>query len=253
MEQVAVRVGSYANMWSLLKRLTAPKQSGIDLTDLGGLYHDYAIFGARSKQLPGIFAANQAAKAPILRGYIQQAIAKLKASGPVSFTELFCADGYYTMVARHFGADRSIGIDNDRDGHLRNAKIIAQRLGLDHVQFIQADVTKMDGFERTDIVANLGGLYHVSDPQNVLRQSWNLAKKFLIVQTVYSLARTEPDYLEVPAPKWDWGCRFSFKWLEARIGELGGQVIDSQVNELTANPKPEDRGSAYFLVEKTTA
>jgi hypothetical protein len=233
-----------------LKRLIGGKTPGIDLTDLGPLYHDYSLFGARNKQLRGIFAANQAAKAPILQGFIQQAINNLKGNTPISFTELFCADGYYTMVARHFGADTAVGIDNDRDGHLRNAAVIAQRLGLDHIRFIQADVTKMDSFEPTDIVANLGGLYHVSNPREVLQQSWNLARRYLILQTVYSLARTEPDYLQVPAPGWDWGCRFSLAWLQARVAELQGKVIDWKINELTANPKPQDRGSAYFLIEK---
>ena len=207
-------------------------------------------YSARSRQLPGIFAANQAAKAPILRAYIQLAIAKSKPHGPVSFTELFCADGYYTMVARHFGADRAVGIDNDRDGHLRNAANIANRLGLTEVRFIQADVTNMTNFEPTDIVANLGGLYHVSDPRKVLTDSWNLARRFLIAQTVYSLEKTDADYLQVPAPKWDWGCRFSLAWLQSRIADLGGKVIDQHTNELTANPNPQDRGSAYFLVEK---
>jgi hypothetical protein len=241
-------------MLSSLKRLMNPARAPAshDLTDLGGLYHDYSIFGARSRQLPGIFAANQAAKAPIIRAYIQLAIAKCKQrpGDPVSFTELFCADGYYAMVARHFGADRATGIDNDRDGYFRKSATIAQRLGLTNVSFVKADIAQIQTFEPADIVANLGGLYHVSDPQRILEQSYALARRFLIVQTVYSLATDDPAYLEVPAPKWDWGCRFSFAWLQARVRALGGRVLDSHANVLEGNPHPEDRGSAYFLIEK---
>jgi hypothetical protein len=223
-----------------------------DLTDLGDLYHDYSLFGASNTQLPGVYASNQAAKSPIIRAYIQLAIAKcrLHLADPVSFTELFCADGYYTMAARHLGADRAIGIDNDRNGHLSKAPLIAQRLGLTGVHFVQADVDELPTFEPTDIVANLGGLYHISDPTKVLNESYALARRFLIVQTVYSLANEDPAYFETPAPGWQWGCRFSYAWLKSRIDALRGRLIDHHINILEANPRPEDRGSAYFLIEK---
>jgi len=224
----------------------------IDLSDLGELYHDYSLFGARNRQLPGVYAPNQAAKSPIIRAYIQLAIAKCKAklADQVTFTELFCADGYYAMAARHLGADRSIGIDNDKSGQFAKAPIIAQRLGLTNVNFVHADVAETLTFERTHIVANLGGLYHVSDPAKVLRESYNLARRFLIVQTVYSLASEDPGYFETPAPGWQWGCRFSYEWFRSRIDELGGNALDRHINVLEANPRPEDRGSAYFLIEK---
>ena len=224
----------------------------VDLTDLGELYHDYSLFGARNRQLPGVYASNQAAKSPIIRAYIQWAIAKCKThiADPVSFTELFCADGYYAMAARHLGADRAIGIDNDHGGHLGKAEMIAARLGLTGVHFVKADVGELATFERTDIVANLGGLYHVSDPAKVLEQSYALAERFLIVQSVYSLASNDPEYFETPAPGWEWGCRFSYGWMKSRIDGLGGRLIDCHVNVLEANTRPEDRGSAYFFIEK---
>lgn len=243
-------------MFSRLSRLftppPAPTDTKIDLTDLGDLYHDYSLFNAKNRQLPGVYPPNQLAKSPIILAYIQLALAKCKSrpADPVSFTELFCADGYYAMAARHLGATHSIGIDNDRDGHLTRAPLIARRLGLTSVDFRKADVDDLPNFERTDIVANLGGLYHVSDPKKVLEQSYALAKRYLIVQTVYSLATDDPNYFETPAPGWQWGCRFSHAWLTARINSLGARVIDHHANVLEANPRPEDRGSAYFLLEK---
>lgn len=221
------------------------------LNDLGGLYHDYSIFGVKNKQLDGIFNLNQRAKGPIIMAYIQYAIAKskIKTTDEVSFTELFCADGYYAMVARHFGATKSRGIDNNRDGHFVNAKIIAERLGIDNIEFIQDDVNNLDQYDKSDIVANIGGLYHISNPEDVLKKSYNMARKYLIIQSVVSLANESEDYFESPAPGWTWGCRFSRQSFNKLITGLGYDIIDSHFNELEGNERLEDRGSLYYLIK----
>jgi hypothetical protein len=223
----------------------------VDLRHLGPLYHSYRLLGGVNEQLPGIYAPNQAAKEPILVAYIQHAIAKCRATiaTPVSFAELFCADGYYAMVARHLGATRSIGIDNDRDGHFGNARRISAALELE-VELLKMDVDAIDTLEPVDIVANLGGLYHVANPLEVLRKSHALARRFLIVQTVVSLATRDPSYFAAPAPGWTWGCRFSRESFDRAIRETGWNVVDHHFNELEGNDRPEDRGSSYYLVRK---
>lgn len=227
--------------------------SRIDLSDLGELYHEYSIFGATGRQLPGIYPLNQRCKMPVINAYIQWALAKSRCrlDDKVSFTELFCADGFFAMVARHFGADMCVGVDSDKDGFFTQARRIASRLGLDRVEFVTDDVNNADRLQPTDIVANLGGLYHVGNPREILRKSHTLAKKFLIVQTVVSLARNEEDYLETPAPGWTWGSRFSRGWIEQEIQALGSEVVDRHFNELEGNDRPEDRGSVYYLLRKS--
>ena len=222
------------------------------LDDLGPLYHSYELFGVRNAQLPGLFAPNQRAKAPILQAYIQYAIAKSRAhpDDRVRFLELFCADGYYAMAARLFGADECVGVDDGRDPYFELAPVIAGRLGLDRVSFVRADVHDMGGSPPFTIVANVGGLYHVSDPGDVLRLSWQLSQRFLIVQSVVSLAHTDADYFEAPAPGWTWGSRFSEAWLCAQLLRLGGRVVDTHTNELTGNERLDDRGSFYAIVER---
>ena len=76
------------------------------LEDLGELYHDFSVFGYTNRQKGGHFPLNQKSKSPIISAYIQWAIAKSKnhVDDEVSFAGLFCADGYYAMLARHFGA-----------------------------------------------------------------------------------------------------------------------------------------------------
>lgn len=227
---------------------------GISLEDLGELYHDYSFFCASGAQKPGIFKPNQKAKEPILRSYISLALAK--SAGPasdrhVSFVELFCADGFYAMLARKLGASRSIGVDNDRDGHFAVAPVIAGRLGLGDVEFVKMDVNEALGsLQEVDVVANVGGLYHVANPEEILDGSYRLAKQFLVIQTVVSLASHDPHHFVAPAPGWTWGCRYSRESFDATIRKRGWKIVDHHFNELTGNDRPEDRGSVYYLIAK---
>ncbi len=202
--------------------------------------------------MPGIFAPNQACKEPILLAYIQLAIAKCRTSlsTSVSFAELFCADGYYAIAARHFGATRALGIDNDRDGYFGNAERIAALLGIDQVAFLQMDVNDIPSLAPVDIVANVGGLYHVSNPEEILRASYAMATRFLIVQTVVSMVTDDERYYASPAPGWTWGNRFSRASFDALIRDLRWSVVDRHFNELEGNDRLEDRGSVYYLIRK---
>lgn len=223
-----------------------------DLSDLGELYHDYSVFGVENNQLGGLYKLNQKSKEPIIRAYIQYAIAKnkLNVSTPVTFAELFCADGYYAMLARHLGATYSMGIDNDKDGHFQRAEQIARRLELTNTEFFLQDINQIFWTDKFDIVANIGGLYHVSNPKEVLIKSYNMAKKFLIVQSAVSLANQDEDYLEIPAPGWTWGNRMNPISFHKMMLSLNYNIIDFHFNELEGNGRIEDRGSVYYLIKK---
>lgn len=222
------------------------------LHDLGPQYHKYSFFGVDNDQLPGIYELNQKAKAPVITAYIAYAIAKSKkhTSDPVSFTELFCADGYYAMVASWLGCNRSIGIDNDRDKFFNNAKLIAERLNIKNMEFKKEEITPSSIFDSTDIVANVGGLYHVDNPEKILELSYRMANKYLVVQSVVSLAKEGEDYFEAPAPGWTWGNRYSRKSFDKMLRKICPKIIDHHFNELEGNDRLEDRGSVYYLIEK---
>lgn len=228
------------------------KQVNNVLKDFGPLYHKYSLFGVDNDQLPGIYELNQKAKSPIITAYIAYTIAKskVKASDTASFTELFCADGYYAMVAARLGCSFSIGIDNDRDKYFSNAKLIATRLGLTNVIFQKQEIMPTASFEPTDIVANVGGLYHVDAPEQILELSYRMATKYLIVQSVVSLSTDAEDYYESPAPGWTWGNRFSRKSFDKMIRKYCSKIVDQHFNELEGNERLEDRGSVYYLIQK---
>jgi hypothetical protein len=226
---------------------------GRSLRGLGALYHSYHLFGIQNRQRPE-YAVNQRAKEPIILGYIALALGKSRRSvdDAVSFAELFCADAYYAMLAAWLGASPAIGIDNDRDGFSKPATEIARRLGL-RVEFARRDVNDLNESDAYDVVANIGGLYHVGNPIDVLRKSWAMAKRYLIVQSVVSLANESPEYFEAPAPGWTHGSRFSAEFLLGAVRAEGYRVIDSCRNVLEGNERPEDRGSVYMLIEKPSA
>jgi FMN phosphatase YigB (HAD superfamily) len=221
------------------------------LDDLPPVYHSYALFGVENTQIPGIYARNQLSKQPIILAYIQFAIAKCKKtiSDQVSFAELFCADGFFAMSAIHLGATTSYGVDNDRDDQSGVMTEIAERLGLD-VNLKKMDVADIDQLEQVDIVANVGGLYHVSNPDEILEKSYRLARRFLVVQTVVSIANSDADYFETPAPGWTWGSRYSRNSFERHLASKNWKIIDTHFNLLEGNTREEDLGSCYALVEK---
>jgi hypothetical protein len=225
---------------------TAP----IDLSDLGPLYHDYAFFGASGLQLSGIYGPNQRAKAPMITAYMALAIASVRETkDDVSFVELFCADAYYAMVAARLGAASVRGVDNKHRAYGDKMPDVARRLGVD-LDIVIADVADMASFEPADIVANVGGLYHVSNPEEILVASYELAQRYLIVQTVVSLANSDPDYFEAPAPGWDWGSRYNAVSFDNMIRSRGWNLLAWHRNELTGNDEPQSRGSVYYLIEK---
>jgi len=217
-------------------------------------YHNYSVFDLSVPQKDGIYAPNQASKGPIISGYLLFALGKLKAkqNGPVSTIEMFCADAYFSFLARKFGADHCIATDNDRDGHFAEAASIKEKLGYgEEVTFLKSDIFDLPKGLSANIVINCGGLYHLSEPLRALDLSYSLATDYLIVQTVVSLASSDKNYFETPAPGWTWGSRFSHEYLLAAIQERGWNIVDVDRNELLGNDKPQDRGSSYFLISKT--
>lgn len=223
------------------------------LNQLGALYHDYSFFGHRNKQKPGIYPANQSSKEPIILSYMAYAIAQssLLNDGDVSFAEMFCADGYYAMAAAALGCATSVGMDNNRDGHFTKAQETAAILNLPQVTFETVEISPEAQIRSFDVVANVGGLYHVDDPEGILEKSYAIANKFLIVQTVVTLANNDPDYYAAPAPGWTWGNRYSQASFDRMMrSKYEDQILFSQANELKGNGRASNRGSVYYLIKK---
>lgn len=143
------------------------------------------------------------------------------------------------------GVDRYDAFDSDRDGHLREARHVMTLLGETAVTLHQQSVFEIDPGYR----ATIGGLYRYRSDFR-LQISAKMAERFLIVQTVVSLANEDKNYFEKPCPAWTGGSRFSHAWVEEKVAKLGFKLAASERNILEGNDRPEDRGSSYFLLER---
>jgi SAM-dependent methyltransferase len=224
-------------------------------------YHDFSPLGVPTNQIrkPDVYRPNQAAKQDIVFAMIEEAIQICKdrrSEGPVSAVELFCADCFYANYAIAHGVDSIYCVDLDADsveqrgGILEQARLITRLLGnSEQVTIRKASVFDVEG--SFDLCICAGGLYHLTNPRDLLEQIKTHTSSALVIQTVVSLENTDRDYFESPAPGWTWGSRFSFDYLQSMVRESGWDIVRSEHNELTGNSKPRDRGSAYLLCTRT--
>lgn len=216
------------------------------MIDKAKVYHDLTFLGCR--EFSNAYGSiNQRVKEPIIRAYTAFALAKCGESA--TYMELFCADGYYALLARKLGAVKAYAVDNNQHGFSGQVNEIADYLGITNVEFINADIIT-DPLPVADVVANVGGLYHVGNPKTVLEKSYNLANKYLIIQSVVTTETTSDTYFAAPPPGWTWGSRYSRQSFERMMKETGYKILDSHFNELPMNKEARDRGSVYFLIEK---
>jgi len=209
-------------------------------------YHDFGVLGFPTPQKPGIFEPNQKSKQEPICRLIDRALSQChREQASTNGVEMFCADGFYANYAVSKGATEMYGVDTDNDS-LTKARLITKVLGdRDRITFENCDVFKLSGEYDFGICA--GGLYHVANPQYLLKLLTIKIRTALVIQTVYSLANESDDYFETPAPHWTWGCRFSYSYLLRMVEQAGWKIIDKSTNELLGSSRLEDRGSAYFL------
>lgn len=193
--------------------------------------------------------SNQRHKEAVLTPFLDEALGSL--SPAPSCLDLFCSDGYYSCLIASISSDATVtGVDL-LEADLKRARLARQILGLERVEFVQADVRSyVSGRAKSfDLVLCAGGLYHLSEPRALLADLRGVCDRFLVLQTVVSLENEASDYFETPAPGWSHGCRFSHGQLADWLDELGWRVVKSRRNELTGNNRLRDRGSSYFLCE----
>lgn len=194
----------------------------------------------------------QVRKESVISKYIKMALKEIhieKDSETVSILDLFCADGYYGFLAQRESLDSSLtGVDiNEKD--IFRCKVMSSYLKFGPTKFVHDDVLSyVMRSERHDLILCTGGLYHISDPEKLLRELRKITGKFLIVQSAITVQHNAPDYFESPNPWFgSWGTLFTHARLMAWIKNADFEILDSWVDS-RSEPNPLFVGSSYAIL-----
>jgi hypothetical protein len=104
-------------------------------------------------------------------------------SRDLTATDFASHEGYFTVeLAKRFTFVRGFEI---RPESLAAARLITETVGVRNVEFVQADLQKMEFDERlcTDFVLVYGLIYHMENPIHVLRLASQLSRRHILVET----------------------------------------------------------------------
>ncbi|MDQ1461917.1 MAG: tRNA (mo5U34)-methyltransferase [Actinomycetota bacterium] len=106
--------------------------------------------------------------------------------GDVAETDVLdigCNDGFFSLDVAHRGVRHVDGFDL-RPTNIAKARFLATHYGIGNVDFNVADVDDFEHEHQWDVVLNLGVLYHVVNPLQFMRQTYELCRRFAIIDTI---------------------------------------------------------------------
>jgi 2-polyprenyl-3-methyl-5-hydroxy-6-metoxy-1,4-benzoquinol methylase len=97
--------------------------------------------------------------------------------------DIGCNCGFFSLDLADRGVGLVEGIDI-RANAIRQANFLAEHFGITNVSFAVRDVDTLSSAEQWDVVLNLGVLYHVINPLQFVQQTYDLCRRFAIIDTV---------------------------------------------------------------------
>ena len=98
-----------------------------------------------------------------------------------------------------------------------------QKLDVPGLQSVHQNVFDL-GPEKFDVGLSSGGLYHLSDPEALLKLLRDRVRVLVVLSSV-SQRSDSPEHLVTPAPGWRHGSAFSREWLAAAAQRAGWQIV----------------------------
>jgi SAM-dependent methyltransferase len=119
------------------------------------------------------------------RDLVCEPILALLGSDAVDTTvlDIGCNCGFFSLDLADRGVGHVRGIDLRRHS-IRQANFLAELCGVPNVEFAARDVDSLDSADQCDVVLNLGVLYHVVNPLQFVRQTYELCRRFAVIDTV---------------------------------------------------------------------
>jgi SAM-dependent methyltransferase len=97
--------------------------------------------------------------------------------------DIGCNSGFFSMDLIDRGIGRVSGVDL-RPKNVAQAQFLSQHYGVAGADFRVTDVDDLEDGMQFDVVLNLGLLYHVVNPLQVIRRTYELCREFAIIDTV---------------------------------------------------------------------
>jgi 2-polyprenyl-3-methyl-5-hydroxy-6-metoxy-1,4-benzoquinol methylase len=94
-----------------------------------------------------------------------------------------CNAGFFSLDIAGRGAQHVDGIDL-RAENIAQARFAAEHYGFANVDFHVSDVDAFSAGAQWDVVLNLGVLYHVTNPIELLQRTYELCRKFAVIDSV---------------------------------------------------------------------
>jgi tRNA (mo5U34)-methyltransferase len=105
----------------------------------------------------------------------------------IDLADIGCNCGFFSLEMANRGAKHCLGIDL-RDFNIAQAKWLGSLYGIDNAEFRVGNVKDL-GNEQFDVVLNLGLMYHLSTPFEVLQACYRMTKEVCVID---SICHTEP-------------------------------------------------------------
>jgi 2-polyprenyl-3-methyl-5-hydroxy-6-metoxy-1,4-benzoquinol methylase len=103
--------------------------------------------------------------------------------GRTTVLDIGCNAGFFSLDIAGRGAQHVDGVDL-RPANIAQARFVAAHYGVDNVEFHVSDVDAFASTQQWDVVFNLGVLYHVTNPIELVQRTYELCRKFAVIDTV---------------------------------------------------------------------
>ncbi len=97
--------------------------------------------------------------------------------------DLGCHSGFFSMDIASRGVKNVVGVEL-RASNIEQARFLADYYKVSNVEFIEADVMTYDPKRTYSAVLNLGLLYHVTNPIELVNKTYELCERFAVIDTI---------------------------------------------------------------------
>jgi tRNA (mo5U34)-methyltransferase len=102
--------------------------------------------------------------------------------GNTTVLDLGCSAGFFSLDIAASGANHVNGVDLRPDS-VEKARFLAEHYAITNVSFKVMDVDELQLDQQWDVVLNLGLLYHVTNPLQLVRRTYELCRQFAVIDT----------------------------------------------------------------------